>query len=52
VQSTVDPRSNRNPARRISRRGFLIAAGSTTTVVLLAACKGSSAPAGPAPSSR
>jgi peptide/nickel transport system substrate-binding protein len=45
MSSEVERTPDRSLARVISRRGFLIVAGSTSSLVLLAACQGAAPPA-------
>ena len=44
MSSEVERTDNQPAARRMSRRGFLILAGSTSSLVLLAACQGAGPP--------
>jgi peptide/nickel transport system substrate-binding protein len=48
VESEVERTPDRSRARVMSRRSFLIVAGSTSSLVLLAACQGAAPPAPPA----
>src|SRR5439155_27080907 len=47
MQVPVSGAPNQSRSRTISRRRFLMMAGGTSSLVLLAACSGTSAPAGP-----